>query len=402
LLVLSLSPCVAHAAPGDLDPTFGGTGKVITPFDGFALGLSVAVQADGNLVVAGYAFNGSDYDFALVRYNTDGSLDTSFNGTGKVTPAIGSGNDVGHCVAVQSDGKIVAAGTASGNFALVRYNANGSLDTTFNGTGITTTDFGGADGAHGVKFQNDGKIVAAGQAFSNGDFALARYNTDGSVDTSFGSAGKVTTDFDGGGDVGFGMALQSDGKIVVAGYATIAGTAEFAVARYEAGAPTGRLTALRPAKVWVGLKNSDDVGTKFDLLVEVFRNGQPVGSGQLNGVPGGSSGFNNAVARTINLALSAPVDVSPGDALTVRPSVRIAVGEAGHRSGTARLWFNDAAADSHFDATIDGVTRSYYLRSGFSLSITTGPGPKNTVDVFVDRAVGGNPFKPFGTWSLTL
>jgi len=163
-----------------------------------------------------------------------------------------------------------------------------------------------------------------------------------------------------------------------------------------------QLTALGPAKVWVGLKNSDDVGTKFDLLVEVFRNGQPVGSGQLNGVPGGSSGFNNAVARAINLALSAPVDVSPGDALTVRLSVRIAVGVAGHRSGTARLWFNDAAADSHFDATIDGVTRSYYLRSGFSLSITTGPGPKNTVDVFVDRAVGGNPFKPFGTWRLTL
>ena len=166
------------------------------------------------------------------------------------------------------------------------------------------------------------------------------------------------------------------------------------------GPETPELTALGPAKVWLGLKNSDDVGTKLDLLAEVFKNGVLVGSGQLNGVPGGSSGFNNAVSRIINLALSTPVDCSPGDSLSLKVSVRIAVGVAGHRSGTARLWLNDAAADSHFDATIGGVTQSYYLTSGFLLSHTTGPGPKNTIDVFVDRAANGNPFKPFGTWSL--
>jgi hypothetical protein len=163
-----------------------------------------------------------------------------------------------------------------------------------------------------------------------------------------------------------------------------------------------QLTALGPAKVWLGLKNSDDVGTKFDLLAEVFKNGMLVGSGQLNGVSGGSSGFNNAVARTINLALLTPVGCAPGDNLSIRVSVRIAVGVAGHRSGIARLWFNDGAADSHFDATIGGVTQSYYMTSGFVLSQTAGLGPKNTIDVFVDRAENGNAFKPFGTWSFTL
>lgn len=162
-----------------------------------------------------------------------------------------------------------------------------------------------------------------------------------------------------------------------------------------------QLTALGSAKAWLGLRNSDDVGTKFDLLAELFKNGAPVGWGELDNVPGGSSGFNNAVLRTINLALTAPVHIFPSDTLSFRLSVRIAA-TSGHRSGTARLWFNDAAANSNFDATIGSVTRSYYLTSGSFLSLMPGPGPKNKSDVFVDRAVGGSPFKPFGTWSVTF
>jgi len=160
-----------------------------------------------------------------------------------------------------------------------------------------------------------------------------------------------------------------------------------------------QLTALGPAQVWIGLKNSDDVGTKFDLLAEVLKNGSVVGSGQLNNVPGGSSGFNNAVLRTISAALSSPVGISPGDVVSIRFSVRIAVGVSGHRSGTARLWFDDAAATSRFNATIAGAASDYFLRDAFVLEPAAGPGPKKTIDVFVDRAVGGNPFKPFGTWN---
>jgi predicted extracellular nuclease len=165
---------------------------------------------------------------------------------------------------------------------------------------------------------------------------------------------------------------------------------------------------LSPAKVWIGLKSSDDVGTNFDLLAEVLKNGSVVGTGQSDNVPGGSSGFNNAVLRTISLALSGPVSISTGDTLSFRLSVRItAVG--GHRSGTARLWYNGAAIDtgptrdagSRFGATIGGTPADYFLRSGFVLQTTAGSS-KLFIDVFADRLVGGNPFKPFGTWSKTF
>ena len=166
-------------------------------------------------------------------------------------------------------------------------------------------------------------------------------------------------------------------------------------------------TALSPAKVWIGLKNSDDVGTKFDLLAEVLKNGSVVGSGQINDVPGGSSGFNNAVLRTITLALGAPVNIGAGDTLSFRLSVRIAA-TSGHTSGTARLWYNGAAVDSgpgrdagsRFDATISGSTSDYFLRTGFALNTTAG-----SSRTFVDKLVsnsGGNPFVAFGTWSKTF
>ncbi|HSB12514.1 MAG TPA: hypothetical protein VLM38_23700, partial [Blastocatellia bacterium] len=169
-----------------------------------------------------------------------------------------------------------------------------------------------------------------------------------------------------------------------------------------------RLTALSPGKVWLGLKNSDDVGTKFDLLAEVLKNGSVVGSGQLADVPGGSSGFNNAVLRTINLALSGPVEFFPGDTLSVRLSVRIAA-TSGHVSGTARLWYNGQPIDSgatrdagsRFGATVGGAAADYFLRSG-SLLDTTAGASKLSVDVTVNRNVGGNPFKPFGTWGKTF
>jgi len=169
-----------------------------------------------------------------------------------------------------------------------------------------------------------------------------------------------------------------------------------------------RLTALGPGKVWIGLKNSDDVGARFDLLAEALKNGSVVGSGQLNDVPGGSSGFNNAILRTINLALSGPVDLFPGDTLSFRLSVRItAVG--GHSSGTARLWYNGAAIDSganrdagsRVGATIGGTPAEHFLRSGFALNSAAGSS-RVSIDVFVNRNAGGNPFKPFGTWSKTF
>ena len=153
-----------------------------------------------------------------------GSLDNTFGSGGKLTTAIGSSDDIGYSVAIQSDGKILVAGASGNNpnydFALVRYNSNGSLDNTFGTGGIVTTDFGSnCDKGYSVAIQNDGKILVAG-ASNNGsdwDFTLVRYNSNGSLDNTFGSGGKVTTTIGIIVDYGYSVAIQSDGKILVAG-----------------------------------------------------------------------------------------------------------------------------------------------------------------------------------------
>jgi hypothetical protein len=165
-----------------------------------------------------------------------------------------------------------------------------------------------------------------------------------------------------------------------------------------------QLTALSAANVWVGLKNSDDVGTDIDLKAEVYEGGTLIGSGQLNGVPGGGSGFNHATLDSIPLTLSAPVDAGPGTSLSIKISARISCSRTGHVSGTARLWFNDAQANSDFGATIGALTKNYYLLNRSTLSTSVGSGPRQTVDTSVNNkaACPARPFTPFGTWSITL
>ncbi len=215
----------AQAAPGDLDLTFSGDGKQRTDFGNTDFANGVAIQADGKIVVVG--IGGAGDDFALARYNPNGSLDPSFSGDGRQTTDFG-GFDAASGVAIQANGKIVAVGRGRGDFALARYNPNGSLDPSFSGDGKRTTDFGANDAAYGVAIQADGRIVAVGRG--RGDFALARYNPNGSLDPSFSGDGKQTTDF-GGFDEGRGVALGANGKIVAVGDA---GAGDFALARYNA------------------------------------------------------------------------------------------------------------------------------------------------------------------------
>ena len=168
-------------------------------------GRSVAVHGDGRIVVAGYTTKSyeSKKQCALACFKANGSLDTSFNGTGKVTTNFGGDGDAeGQSVAVQSDGKIVVVGYATvggvEQFAIERYNTDGTLDTSFGGTGRVMTAVGiSGSNATGVALQKDGKIVVAGYAVNNSgtdyDFACVRYNADGKVDQSFGDRGKVMT-----------------------------------------------------------------------------------------------------------------------------------------------------------------------------------------------------------------
>ncbi|MGW6919459.1 calcium-binding protein [Kitasatospora sp. NPDC054939] len=237
-LLLALSvPGAALAAPGDLDTAFGTGGRVTTDFGGGSdEARGVVVQSDGKIVVAGYA--GATDDFALARYNPDGSLDAGFGTGGRVTTDFNGGSDEARGLALQSDGKIVAVGRSEvpeagfGWFSLARYNADGSLDTGFGSGGKAVVDFGtgGADDAFGVAVQGDGKVVATG--LTGGDFALARLNADGTLDTGFDGDGRATTDFDGGADAARGVVVQGDGRIVAAGYTGSGTNYDFALARY--------------------------------------------------------------------------------------------------------------------------------------------------------------------------
>lgn len=160
------------------------------------------------------------------------------------------------------------------------------------------------------------------------------------------------------------------------------------------------LTSLSPAQAWVGLKNSDDIGIKFDLKAEVYKGIDLIGSGELTSVPGGSSGFNNAKLNSIPLALTVPVPIQSGDQLSIKLYVRNACSGSGKNSGAARLWYNDSAANSHFDATIDAIVNNYYLLDGFLLGLNPGLGPKKTIDIAAGSKC--SPFKLFGTWNTTL
>jgi uncharacterized delta-60 repeat protein len=255
---------VRYNSDGSLDATFGLGGIVTTPIgSGVDAAYAVAIQVDKKIVVAGYTSNSaSGTDFALARYNIDGSLDTTFNGNGKVITDIGGGNDIAYAVAIQSDGKIVAAGFSkpgylNDNFALVRYNTDGSLDNTFGAFGIVTIDVGHGhvDEANSIAIQSDGKIIAAGFSYNYSNyyggnvFALARFNPNGSLDSSFGGSGIVTTEIGNSSNLTnqlndriSAVAVQGDGKIVATGYSndyfSSCGGNVFALARYN---PDGSL-----------------------------------------------------------------------------------------------------------------------------------------------------------------
>ncbi|MCP4352313.1 MAG: hypothetical protein GY795_43195, partial [Desulfobacterales bacterium] len=231
---------IRYTSSGTPDDTFGSAGKVTTSYGDYEGCLSVAVQADGKIVAAGFSMSESVQDFAVMRYNSDGSLDTGFDGDGIVTTPVGTGNDAGIGLLIQPDEKIVVTGISyngtDNDFAVVRYNSDGSLDTSFGGDGTVTTPVGsGEDMGCFAAVQSDGKIVLAGYSFngSNDDFAVVRYNTDGSLDTGFGTGGKLITPVGSGDDRSYDVCIQSDGKIVITGESYNGSNYDFAVARYN-------------------------------------------------------------------------------------------------------------------------------------------------------------------------
>ena len=229
-------------ASGQLDPTFADGGLAFTDFGpNSEYTRSMALQDDGKIVIAGWTGTSPNYDFALARYNSDGTLDESFGTDGKVVTSIGDQHDVAYDVALGPEGKILVAGSTGSptrpHFALVRYNSDGTLDTSFGGDGMVTTPMSAArDAITSIAVQTDGKIVAAGYAQRNGnlDFALVRYLPNGDLDASFSQDGKVWTALGSSHDGAYAVALAPGGKIVATGFSYDDNhTPHIAVARYR-------------------------------------------------------------------------------------------------------------------------------------------------------------------------
>lgn len=273
-------PCRLAAQSGSLDLTFGQGGKVTTNVsNGETFMNSVLIQPDGKIVTVGYtgpgAFQGK---FCVIRYNADGTLDNSFGIDGVAETTLGSDEDLAFSGVLQPDGKILAAGYAwNGNdydFALVRYTTEGLRDITFGQSGIVTTDFGGGyDLARKIILQSDGKMILAGSTIgttSNEDIAFARYFGDGQLDGSFGQNGKVVVKMD---KPGFSlsqqinsMTLQADGKILASGYTEVFEqpvTHSFVAVRLNADG--GLDNTFGSGGILVPLIGVDDVATSIQL-----------------------------------------------------------------------------------------------------------------------------------------
>ena len=163
---------------------------------------------------------------------------------------------------------------------------------------------------------------------------------------------------------------------------------------------TPQLTSLSPAKVWIGLKNSDDIGIKFDLKAEVYKGTTLISNGEIDSVSGGSNGFAHAQLASIPFDTFSSVAMPQGAQLSIKVYGRNACAGSGKNSGTARLWYNDSQANSLFDAKIGGIDNNYYLLTNSILGTNVGAGPKQTSDI--SSGAKCSPFKSFGTWTITL
>jgi uncharacterized delta-60 repeat protein len=290
----------AAAAPGQLDPSFGVGGTAVTQFpSSYAGAHAVAVQADGRIVAAGFAHTNNSIisDFALTRYDTSGALDPTFGTGGRVRTDFGGRFDEALAVAAQPDGRVVVAGSSAdatgSDMAVARYNSDGTLDPSFDGDGTVLVDFGSESSARAVALQPDGKIVLAGwvsQPVGGGccvaDFALARLTSAGTLDGSLDGDGRVVTDFlpgaDNGHDAAQAVLVQADGRILAAGSGVAGGTSvDFAVARYLADG------SLDPTFSNDGLVTTDFLGY-FDEIrdLAVDTGGRLVAGGQSCEFPG--------------------------------------------------------------------------------------------------------------------
>lgn len=265
LLVLALTALGSYGQSGILDTSFGNNGIVTTVISGtYNLGHTSVVQPDGKIIVAGEAGESSTYKVAVVRYNTDGTLDASFGNSGTLLVQVGSARSYARNIALQPDGKIVIGAYTyddiAADFAVVRLNADGTLDNSFGTNGINIVDNGSHDVVDAMTLLSDGKIVLAGNNYDN--FLAARFNTDGSLDTSFGTNGWTSTEFNSSYSQVKDATSQNDGKILLSGFGTDISTGRYkiAVARFNTDGTIDN-TFGTSGQVYFNIGSFDDYGT---------------------------------------------------------------------------------------------------------------------------------------------
>lgn len=380
------------------------------------------IQPDGKIVAVG-SNRDADWrvtDFVLARYNTDGSLDSSFDGDGKATISFAE-FDYAYDVAVQPDGKIVVSGSSDyKSFALARLNPDGSLDSGFGTGGKVTSDFDGFYGASAIALQPDGKIVAVGstRASTYQDFALARYNPDGSPDASFDGDGRLVTYLTSKDDVASSVALQPDGKILVGGEANYSST----LVRYETDGSLdasfgsggksvsadnywalsdlalqsdGKIVALGRGSLLVRYKPDGSIDPSLYTTSQVGGYSlelQPDGKVVVAGV-GGSGGFKDfALARF----LGGTDDDPPDTTLTSGPPPFTS-------STWETFYFSSSEARTSFRCSLDGAAFSHCLEQNgefFASYMYLAQGQHTFRVAAVDEANNVDPTPASQTWTV--
>jgi len=288
--------CIARFnSDGTLDTTFGSPNgyKIQSIGSSDDYGFSLAIQLDGKILLGGSCYNGSNDDFCIARFNSNGTLDTTFGTSGKVIQPIGSSNDWGRSLVIQPDGKILLGGNCSGDFCIARFNSDGTLDTSFNSSGKVLQPIGSSfDWGRSLAIQPDGKILFGGECINgiiNSDFCIARFNSNGTLDRTFGNSGKVIQSIGSFYDAGQSLAIQPDGKILFGGEC-IDGiiNSDFCIARFNSNGTLDNSFG-NGGKVIQPIGSLDDEG--YSLAI------QPDGKILLGGYCDNGSNYDFCIAR---------------------------------------------------------------------------------------------------------